>query len=158
MGHCPNCGYETFGSTYCSCDRREFAETNSALSRYECDEDFYICQELDKSYKARLPRLDPAAKTLFEILVDIDDRRLEEEEAIEMFDIWEEIDMNLLPIEFHQPGTKSRDGFKRFIHACGDYQDTYALRYHPGAKRHLKREASRARRKMDKVVVLDLAA
>jgi len=57
-----------------------------------------------------------------------------------------------------QPGTKSRDGFKRFIHARGDYQDTYALRYHPGAKRHLKREASRARRKMDKVVVLDLAA
>lgn len=103
---------------------------------------------------------------LFERILEIDDRRLEEEEAIEMLDIWEEIDMdmeeerikNLLPIEYHQPGTKSRDGFKRFIHACGDYQDTYALRYHPGAKRHLKREASRARRKMDKVVVLDLAA
>lgn len=143
MGHCPNCGCETFGSTYCS---------------YECDEDFYILEELDRSYKARLPRL--------EILEDIDDRRLEEEEAIEMLDIWEEIDMdteeerikNLLPIEFHQPGTKSRDGFKRFIHARGDYQDTYALRYHPGAKRHLKREASRARRKMNKAVILDLAA
>lgn len=83
-----------------------------------------------------------------------------------MLDIWEEIDMdteeerikNLLPIEFHQPGIKSRDGLKSYAHARGDYQDTYALRYCPGTKKHLKREASRARRRMNKAVVLDLAA
>jgi hypothetical protein len=147
MATCLNCGHGSLRISVIFCS-------------YLCESEYHAYQDSAWWEPAELDGCFFGGKTLNQLM----EERIEEEEQKDLWAIYDEADVfteefllaRSLPIEVHQAGKKFRDGGqKRFLQVQSDFEE---FARGPNERKFLKRQASKARRRLSNQAILDMAA